>query len=176
MVIISRYFKRLGNHPCSLPQSGSWAIGRPLPHIRTDAMVAGAGGSTDGTKGRRPGKRSVPCRFRRIGGATGTVASVGNSLLSGSSFRDELAETGFCLTIGLNSLSAFAQGLPAERACRQNPTMITVPPTPEESVPACGRRVRKRVAMIVLVVACHISPGRFTGPPWSEPHDWQLAS
>jgi hypothetical protein len=96
--------------------------------------------------------------------------------LSGSSFRDEVAETGFCLTIGLNSLSAFAQGLSAERACRQNPTMITLPPTPEESVPACGRRVRKRVAMIVFVVACHISPGRFTGPPWSEPHNWQLAS
>jgi hypothetical protein len=81
-------------------------------------------------------ERSAPCRFRRIGGANVTIASVGNSLLFGSSFRDELAETGFCLTIGLNSLSAFAQGLSAERACRQNPTMITVPPTPEEGVPA----------------------------------------
>jgi hypothetical protein len=78
----------------------------------------------------------VPCRFRRIGRANVTVASVGNKPLSGSSFRDEFAETGFCLTIGLNSLSAFAQGLSAERACRQNPTMITVPPTPEEGVPA----------------------------------------
>jgi hypothetical protein len=118
----------------------------------------------------------VPCRFRRIGIANVTVASVGNIPPSGSSFRDELAETGFCPTIGLNSLSAFAQGLSAERACRQNATMITVPPTPEECVPTCGRRVRKRVAMIVLVVACHISPGRFTGPPWSEPHNWQLAA